>query len=232
MHDSISKTPIIVAAVVALALGGVGGYTVAMGMEKDSSSQQSNTQMTMSEPTAPAADLRVGMNNLLREHVSASLDVTRNIASGEPKAVVDASKTAQMANAGDIAAAVGSVYGEDAQKQITEMFVEHIEESNNYAVAVEAGDEQAKKAAQMELNEYLREISAFFSGAINDLPEDTVYSLLEEHENLLNQSVEAYEAGDFAKSYEIEREALTQVSGVADALSGGIVKTKPDAFKQ
>lgn len=231
MNESSSKTMAIIAAIVALVIGGVAGY--AMGMSgNDTKSMTANVQTEVKEPTAPAADLRVDMNNLLREHVSSSLDVTRSIADEAPQAEVDAAIAAQMANAGDIAAAVGSVYGDDAQKQITGMFVEHVEESNKYARAVAAGDEAAKAESLKELKEYLNEISTFFSGAINDLPKDTVYGLLEEHETLLNQSVEAYEMGEFARSYELEREALTQVSGIADALSGGIVSTKPDAFKQ
>lgn len=231
MNNNTSKTAIIVAAVVALALGSITGYALGNNMGDSMSSSDSNSaKMESKEPSAPAADLRVGMNGLLREHVSSSLAVTRNVASEAPQQEVDASIVAQMANAGEIAAAIGSVYGEDAEKQITEMFVEHIEESNNYAKAVAAGDEQAKAASLMELKEYLTEISAFFSGAIDNLPQDTVYGLLEEHETLLNDSVEAYEAGDYKKSYGLERKALTQVSGIADALAGGVVATNPGKF--
>ena len=70
----------------------------------------------------------------------------------------------------------------------------------------------------------------FFASAIPSLDSKTVNQLLSEHEKLLNQSVEAYDSGDFEKSYAIEREALTQVSGISDALAGGIVKASPDKF--
>lgn len=85
--------------------------------------------------------------------------------------------------------------------------------------------------AVTELKEYLNDISVFFSGAIKDLPKNDVYALLEKHETLLNDSTDAYKAGDFTRSYELEREALTQVSTIADALSSGIVATKPELFK-
>lgn len=233
MNENTPKSMIAIAAIVALVLGGGIGYAAgASGSQYENTSSNANVQTSAKEPSAPAANLRVGMNNLLREHVSTSLDVTRNITDKSPQADVDASIAAQMANAGEIAAVVGSVYGKEAQAQITEMFVEHIEESNKYAQAVASGDESAKAAALTELKEYLKEISAFFSGAINNLPEDTVYALLEEHENLLNQSVEAYAQGDFARSYELERKALTQISAVADALANGIVATKPDSFNK
>lgn len=232
MNENKSKTAVVVAGIVALVIGGGVGYAAGASMDNTHNSTTSNAQMKVEEPTAPAADLRVGMNNLLREHVSSSLNVTRNIADKSPQKDIDAAIAAQMANAGEIAAAVGSVYGEEAKAQITELFVDHINESNAYAQAVESGNEAAQQEALKEMEEYLREISAFFSGAINGLPEDTVYGLLQEHETLLNDSVVAYNNGDFAKSYELERKALTQVSGIADAIAGGIVETKPDLFKQ
>ena len=230
MEKGSAKTGIAIAAIVALVIGGGVGYAAGMGMDNN---QNDSGSMSVSEnqpnTSTKAADLRTTMNNLLREHVSASLDVTRDIADGDEEARMG-SVAAQTANAVAIAGAVGSIYGEEAEAQITDMFVEHITASNEYAEAVQAGDDAAKNAAQEELDEYLVEISQFFSGAISTLPQDTVFSLLSEHETLLNQSVVAYNEGNFERSYELEREALTQVSGIADALSKGIVETQADKF--
>lgn len=135
------KSGVIIAAVVALLVGGVSGYAIGMGMENKSDTKSSSQAMA---PTDKTNELRVGMNNLLREHVSSSLVVTRNIVDGKPQDVVDASVAAQMANAGDIATAVGMVYGEEAKEKITGLFVDHIKESNKYAVAIAAGDETPK----------------------------------------------------------------------------------------
>ena len=228
MEKHSSKTGVIIAAIVALVIGGVAGYAISMNMKDDSNTSTMSVSEDNPNTATKAADARVGLNNLLREHVSSSLNVTRNIV--DDSADLEASLASQTANAGEIAAFVGSVYGEEAQTQITELFVDHIEQANAYAMAVDAGDEAAKAEAVAELREYLTEISAFFSGAIEGLPQDTVYSLLNEHETLLNNSVEAYQAGDFTRSYELEREALTQVSGIADALAKGIVSTQADMF--
>ena len=230
--DKSSHGAALIVGIVALVLGGGAGYVLGMNKDMMEASSNNNSQQSSMVITSPAADIRVGMNNLLREHVSSSLDVTRAIADEAPQAELDGALSAQTANAVAIAEAVGSVYGEEAQKQITGMFVEHIKASNDYARAVAADDQAAKEAANTELKEYLEEISTFFSTAIEGLPQETVYGLLEEHENLLNRSVQAYQDGDFTRSYELEREALTQMNGIADALSGGIVKTNPDKFKQ
>lgn len=226
-HES-SKTGIAIAAIVALVLGGTAGY--AIGMNKDSTTYSNNAKTTQNTTSSSkSSDLRVGLNNLLREHVSVSLAVTRDIVDGSTH--LEASKAAQTANAVDVAKAVGSVYGEEAQAKITPMFVDHIEQSNNYAAAVAAGDQMAKDAAVVELKEYLEDIAGFFSGAISTLPKDAVYGLLETHENLLNESIDAYKAGDYQKSYDLERQALAQAGSIGDALAKGIVETQPDMFK-
>lgn len=176
-----------------------------------------------------AVDLRVGLNNLLREHVSVSLDATRAIASDSPQYQIDAATASQLANSDALAAAVGTVYGEEAQNQFSEQFREHIIESNKYAQAVADGDEQAKEAALMELQEYLNDLAGLLAGATG-LPEEAVYDLLNEHEQLINESTTAFSEGDYSRSYEVERQALEQASGIADTLAEAIVSSKPDKF--
>jgi hypothetical protein len=183
------------------------------------------------EQLQASANLRVGLNNLLREHVTTNVTVNHSIAGGASAAEVEAGVQAQLANSDALAAAVGSIYGADAQAQFSEMFREHIEESNNYAIAAAAGDESAKAAAAVELQEYLQEIATFFSTAIPVLPYDAVYGLLSEHEDLINQSTVAFAAGDFSLAYQLEAQALVQVSTIADALAAGIIETQPTLFE-
>lgn len=178
-----------------------------------------------------AADLRVGLNNLVREHVSVSLDVTRSIAGNAPESKINGAIEAQYANSDALSAAVGSVYGGEAQSQFSDLFREHIAESNAYAVAVADNDQQAKQAAVMELQEYLNDIAMFFSGAIPGLQTQDVYGLLNEHEELINKSTEAYKAGDFVQSYQLEREALKQASRIADTLASAIIASQPATFQ-
>lgn len=228
MKESSKAGVIVAVAALSLLVGGGAGYAIASATTMKDTQTTSMTQTV--ETPATGTELRVTLNNLLREHVSSSVEVTRAIVSDAPQNELDGALAAQTANAGDIAAAVGSIYGQEAQDQITTQFVEHIVASNDYARAVAAGDENAKMMAQQELDEYLTKISAFFSGAIPTLPQEAVFDLLSEHESLINQSVEAYAAANFERSYELEREALMQVDGIAEALANGIVETQPDKF--
>jgi hypothetical protein len=225
MENKSSRLVAVVAVVAALAVGVFGGYAIGnmnkdMGM-KDSASTQQSTKV---------ADLRVGMNNLLREHVTSSLTVTRNIVDGASASKIEGAKAAQTANAVAIATTVGSVYGQEAQDAITTPFVEHIAQSNNYAQAVADGDTMAQATALTALRAELRKVATVFNSVIPSVPTDALYDALSAHEDLLNQAAVEYKAGNFTKAYELENEALVQISGGAEVLTTGIVKSKPDMF--
>ncbi len=232
--NSIKKQGTIVAAAMIMGLVVAGtGASNAMAMEASTSATESSqAQPAMGNQNSQAAvDLKVAMNGLLREHVSSSLNVTRSIVGGESERQINGAMEAQYANSDALAAAVGSIYGGDAQAQFSTLFREHIVESNKYAKAVAAGDRSAAEAANIELKEYLADISNFFVGAIPGLKYNEVYGLLNEHEELINKSTDAFKAGDFVQSYQMEREALKQISIASNALSTGIVATQPNLFK-
>ncbi len=228
----------VMAAIATVSGAGVLLSGASVGATQDPHTQSSTSQHSMSQSqtghagqSQAAIDLRVGMNNLLREHVSTSLNVTRSVAGHAPQAQIDGAIAAQYANSDALSGAVGSVYGGEAQAQFSSLFREHIVTSNMYAAAVADGDEEAKQMANVELREYLHDIAAFFSGAIPGLQEQDVYGLLNEHEELINKSTDAFKAGDYVQSYQLEREALKQISRAADILSNGIIATQPAKFQ-
>ena len=228
MTSASTKAAVIVGIVLALAVGTFAGYIIKNNMvEMDS---QTSTVTTTASSTK-AADLRVTMNNLLREHVSSSLIVTRNIVDGASAEKIEGAKAAQTANAVAIATAVGSIYGEDAQTAITTPFVEHIAQSNNYAQAVADNNMAAQETSLTALRAELRKVATVFNSVIPSLPVDTLYEALSAHEDLLNQAAVAYKAGNYEEAYRLENDALVQISGGAEALSTGIIASKPDMFK-
>ena len=225
MESSNSKIVAVIAVVVALGIGIFGGYMIGNNM-----GMMDNESSTATKQSTKEADLRVTMNNLLREHVTSSLVVTRNIVDGASAQKIDGAKAAQTANAVAIATAVGSIYGDEAKTAITTPFVEHIVQSNNYAQAVANGDMAAQDTALTALRAELRKVATVFNSVIPSLSADTLYDALSAHEDLLNQAAVEYKAGNFEKAYSLENDALVQISGGAEALSGGIVKSKPDMF--
>jgi DNA helicase TIP49 (TBP-interacting protein) len=182
------------------------------------------------EDATKVADLRVALNNLLRAHVTTNLTVSRDIVDGASQAKIDGAKAAQTANAVAIAETVGSVYGDEAKQAITTPFVEHLNQSNNYAQAVKDGNEAMKESSLAALRVQLRNVADVFNSVIPSVSSDALYEALSAHEDLINQAAVEYNNGNFEKAYELENEALTQISGGAEVLATGIVASKPDMF--
>ncbi|MFZ1250219.1 MAG: hypothetical protein WAR37_02110 [Candidatus Microsaccharimonas sp.] len=224
-----SKVFAVIAVIAALGVGILVGAQI--GMNNKENTSQSNTTTSTASADSAQAKLRVDLNNLLREHVTTSLTVTRNIADGASEQKLAGAKAAQTANAVAIATAVGSIYGQDAQDAITTPFVEHIVQSNNYAQAVKDGNMAAQESSLAALRVELRKVANVFNSAIPSLSSDTLYEALSAHEDLLNQSAVEYQNGNYEKAYELENQALVQISGGADALTTGIIASKPDMFK-
>lgn len=232
MQDSAKNgvvSKVILFAVIGLIVGGAIAYPIAHMMGKDSVKQ--TTSSVAASTDTKAAGLRVTLNNLLREHVSTNLTVTYNIIDKAPANKMQASLDAQTANAVAIANAVGSIYGDDAKKAITTPFVDHLTQSNNYAKAVLAGDTAGEASSLAALQVNLRQIADVFHSVIPSISSDTLYGALNDHEALMNKVAVAYQSGDYTTAYQLEDQALTQISGGADAIAGGILAAKPDMFK-
>ncbi len=219
------------ATVAVVTFGGIASATSSATAKQQGSNNATVMNGQEKKETMAAKDLRVTLTTLLQEHVTTNLDVNRSIASGASDAEISAAIEGQVANSNSLSVAVGSIYGPEAAAQFSTLFLEHIEESNNFAVAVAAGDEGAKALANEELQEYLVDIANFFSGAIPVLPTDAVYGLLLEHETLMNESTEAVVNQNFGQSKKIEQQAIKQITVVAEALTAGIVETQPQLFQ-
>lgn len=230
MESHSSKLFVVIAIIVALGLGGLVGAMISKNMESMDTSTETTKVSASEAANSTAAKLRVDMNNLLREHVTSSLTVTRDIADGASEDKLNGAKAAQTANAVAIATAVGNIYGKDAQDAITTPFVEHIAQSNNYAVAVKNDDMAAKETALNALRVELRKVANVFNSVIPSVSSDALYEALSAHEDLLNDAAVAYQNGDFKKAYDLENQALVQISGGADVLTTGIIASKPDMF--
>jgi hypothetical protein len=189
----------------------------------------SNTTVAAKPDTATkAANLRVVLNSLEREHVDLASQATRDGFDGSP--AFAAAATQLDKNSNDIADAVGSVYGADARTKFYDIWKSHIGFFVNYTVAAKAGDTAGMAKAVTDLGGYNDAISDFFSGANPNLPRDAVHQLIATHIGLLKGAVDAYGAKDYAKSFDQEHQANVQIGTIADAISGAIVKQSPDKF--
>lgn len=208
------------------------GLLIGFGAAKAMNSNTSDTK-TASTTTAPstatkAADLRVLLNGLEREHVDLASQATRNGFDGS--ADFKASAGALDNNSVAISKAIGSVYGPAAEAKFLEIWRSHIGFFVNYTVAAKGGDQAGMAKAVTDLNGYNDAISDFFSQANPNLPREAVHQLIGDHIGLLKGAVDAYGAKDFAGSYAKEHDANVQIGTIADTIAGAIVKQSPSKF--
>lgn len=217
-----STTAAAIAAVVGLAAGF--GIAYAVKPADKATNMASTTPTTASK----AADLRVVLNGIEREHVQLAAQATKSGFDGSPN--FNAAAAATLANSKSLSDAVASVYGADAGTKFNQIFDSHITFFVNYTVAAKKGDKAGMDKAVTDLNGYVDAISDFLSGANPNLPREAVKQLFTDHVGLLKATVDAYGAGNYAESFTQQHAATEQIGKIADALSGAIVKQYPAKY--
>jgi hypothetical protein len=218
---------IVVSVIVALVIGfGVG--QAMNNSDDDSNSENSSTVSAVQAVDSPAADTRVALNNALREHVNIAGVALRNVYTDSPDA--DAAVAALDENSKEVAGLVGSVYGDDAEEQFLSLWRSHIGFFADYTVAAKNSNQEGMDQALADLAGYGKDASAFFESANPNLPASAVMPLLEEHRNLVIDTINLIGAGDFDAAYLKLAEAADQVGTIGDALATGLVKQSPEKF--
>jgi hypothetical protein len=178
---------------------------------------------------AKSADLRVALNNALREHVVLAAFAT-NAALGGRTPEFQAAAGALDANSVDISKAIGSVYGKPAEDAFLPLWRKHIGMFVDYTTGVATKDAAKQKKAVDDLMGYTQDFGAFLNSANPNLPKNVVADLVKAHAASLKEVVDAQGAGDQAKAFAGLRKAAAHMQHIADPLAGAIVKQFPQKF--
>jgi hypothetical protein len=176
-----------------------------------------------------AADLRTGLNALLSEHVLLAAVATSH-ALGRREVPFKAAAGGLDANSVDIAKAIGSVYGADAEKAFLPLWRKHIGFVVDYTTAVAAKDKAKQDKAVTDLIGYTEDFGAFLSSANPNLPKKVVGELVKGHILTLKEVIDAQAAGDFPRAYSAARTAYGHMHMIGDPLAAAIVKQFPDKY--
>ena len=213
--------------VVALIIGMIGGYSIG---HRHTSAVTSNSSSSAAPSSATkAADLRATLVMLGVEHmtltnqaVDAALDGSKN---------ADATAAALYANGNDIGAAVGSVYGKDAQTTFDSVWKLHLDEFVKYAVADSKGDNAGKQAALDAIQTgYTKPLSQYLAKANPNLPEATLESVLGGHVAMTATMIDDHVAGKYTEEADQLKMANQHIEGIFSTLADGIVKQYPAKF--
>lgn len=222
------KNTLILAIVAALIIGATGGYIAGNSMSDKMSDEDKSALIENGTTTSPAADLRVSLNNALREHVNLAGVALRNVYTEAPD--TEAAVAALDNNSIEVASLVGSVYGDEAEESFLKLWRQHITFFANYTVAAREGNESDMDQALQDLAGYGQAASNFFESANPNLPKTAVMPLLEEHRDLVIETINLIGKGNFNDAYVKLGEAADQVGTIGDALADGIEKQYPEMF--
>lgn len=222
----------IVTLVLGLAVGGGAGYSVAaMNNDKDDHSMSSSMSVSEGDPNAAtkAADLRATLVGFGVEHMDLTYSAVASTLNGTPSAKADGADLYK--NGTDLGAAVGSIYGEDAETTFNSVWKLHLDEFVNYAVAASKDDNAGKMKALDSIDaNYTKPLAAYLAKANPNLPEDALYSGLKSHVDMTAVMIDNEAKGDYAAATKLRDEGADHLTELFSTLAAGIVKQFPEKF--
>jgi hypothetical protein len=175
-------------------------------------------------------DFRTALNQLLQEHLflaSFATDAAIDGRSDEFAAAGGALNT----NGTDLGAAIGSLFGAEAEDEWNRIWSAHNGFFVDYTTGVATDDQAVKHQAVEDLTTvYVPEFSAFLAGATG-LPEDALADLITEHVLTTAAIVDAQGAGDAAAAADADRSAAQHMRMLGDPLAEAIVAAQPESFQ-
>ena len=211
------------------------GLAVGFGVSKatnntDTTSMNKNSSSSAPTSATKAADIRANLVSLGVQHQDLTQAAIDAALDGSPNA--SAVGADLYKNGTDIGAAVGSVYGKDAETTFNTVWKLHLDEFVKYAGASSKGDDAGKKAALSTIDsQYTKPLSAYLAKANPNLPEATLYSVLSDHVSMTANMIDLHVKKDFAGETAARDQAAQHLNGVFSTLAGGIVKQFPDKFQ-
>jgi hypothetical protein len=180
--------------------------------------------------TTAAATLRTDLNYLLGEHLILAAKATGAALGGRTEQF-EAYGGLLNTNGADLGAAIGSIYGAEAEDEWNRIWSAHNGFFVDYTTGVATNDQALQDQAVEDLTTvYVPEFSSFLAGATG-LPEDALAELITEHVLTTAAVVDAQGAGDAAAAADADRQAAVHMRMLGDPLAEAIVAAQPDSFR-
>jgi predicted oxidoreductase (fatty acid repression mutant protein) len=175
--------------------------------------------------TTASAQLRAGLDELLREHVdltgfAVQTAVTDGISSNNTAQALKAVNANTLA----LGKAIGSVYGQAAQKQFDKIWSAHIGFFVSYTKGLATHNQQLVNKSQKQLAGYKKDFSTFVASATG-LPGSAVATDLQGHIQTLETAIKAIVTKSPTAGAALQM-AATHMDGTADVLAKGIATQK------
>ena len=178
-----------------------------------------------------ASSLRATLSTLLQTHVYlAGIATGTALQDGPTSPAFKAAAATLDLNSQDLAAAVGSVYGDQAASTFLALWRKHIGFFVDYTVGLATNDKAMQTKALKNLDGYRADFGAFIESATGGiLSKDAVATELKAHIQTLTAAIAAQAAGS-PKAFSLLRTAASHMPMTADVLAGAFVQQFPEKF--
>jgi hypothetical protein len=176
----------------------------------------------------PAPRLQATLRALWHGHVENTREYAFAVKAGDARRSETAAN-AVVANAKQLANAVGSFYGAAAGERMLALLAGHWGAVKAMTDAGHAGDRGAVNAAMATLTQNADEISVFLAGANPYLPRDAVRGLLVAHGAHHAAQIGEVMRGDRKAEATTWAAMQKHMDVIADAMAGALAKQFPDA---
>jgi len=170
-----------------------------------------------------------GMRRLWVDHVTWTRLFIVSFAADLPD--LQATTGRLLRNQVDIGNAIKPFYGKAAGDQLTSLLTQHILTAADLLAAAKAGDTTAFNEAKTAWYANARQIARFLHDANpKNWPLADLRSMMKTHLDLTLQEASDQLGGSYAASVAVYDEVETEIIGMADMLSKGIIKQFPGTF--
>lgn len=172
-----------------------------------------------------AMTLHDDMRRLWSDHVVWTRMYIVTAVSKDPSA--SAALARLMKNQEDIGNAIRPYYGDAAGAQLTTLLKKHISLAGELVAAAAAGDAAKQKDADKRWHDNAEDIAEFLSKANPNWPRATLQEMLNKHLALTTREATDRIQKNWTDDAAAFDDIYTQIMGMADALSDGIIKQFP-----
>lgn len=170
------------------------------------------------------------MRKLWEDHITWTRLFIVSATAGLPD--LQATTTRLLQNQTDIGDAIKPFYGDAAGAQLTALLKDHILIAADIVTAAKAGNADGVKAAGDRWYANADQIATFLSTANpTNWPLAEMKAMMKDHLDLTLTEATAHLTGDYAADIAAYDRIHTQILGMADMLSSGIVAQHPEHFK-
>ncbi len=200
-----------------------------MGALANAAGNDDHGEVQSEEVSNAAVDLRAALDSILSEHAYLAVITMQKGIDGSKDFEAAAGQLGE--NTDELSAAVGSIYGDEAGEQFKTIWSSHIGYFVDYVTATAEKDDDGRKKALANLDEY-RVVQADFLDKATEgrLKAKDLEEGLKMHVDQLIWAFDSYGEADYEKTYTSLTESMHHMFGTGKGLSWAFTEQFPEKF--